>query len=292
MSQVVGKFEEWERECNENNSSGSQIQDILIIEEEIMRCNHMIWGTYTVTYKATHHTTGLKLALKNIHTTKKIQARHTNILKEMGNHPNILKIHEITQSKQCCRLVTEFMDGGNLSGQIIAISGTSEVVVSSIVRQIVAAVAHLHANDIIHGNLKPQNVLLAGPGVDDIRVGDYCLSTYLMVNYYFPIENVYEYEAPEYLTDYVIDKPNDLWSIGVITYYLLIGHSAFWHVYKSFQNEKIRKVDYSWPDGVKISCSAKDFVENLLQKDPLRRLTAEQALNHPWVMGQTSNKIK
>jgi len=100
------------------------------------------------------------------------------------------------------------------------------------------------------------------------------------------------YVAPEVLLSQGYDKEVDLWSIGVITYILLCGFPPFYseHVQELF--EQIMNARYDFPEEywITISDEAKDFVSKLLVADRLNRMTAKQALEHPWLNGHSANQ--
>jgi len=94
-----------------------------------------------------------------------------------------------------------------------------------------------------------------------------------------------EYVAPEVLALGPYDQAVDLWSVGVITYILLTGFLPFYDKDHPTLFRRIQDVDYNWDDCPEVSAAAKHFVQHLLVKDTKKRLTAEQALNHPWIKG-------
>jgi len=233
--------------------------------------------------------TGQKVAIKSIRIKDiktKLLLREIEIMKKVGNHHNILKLHEVFESNKTLFLVLEHVTGGELFDQIVARGEYSEKDAANIVKQIVSAVAHLHANGIAHRDLKPQNLLCAGPDGDDIRVADFGLSKMfdngeaLLTCCGSP-----EYVAPEVLECKPYDAACDLWSVGVITYVLLTGCFPFWDKSNAVLYEKIRRGEYGWPSGLEISAEAKDLIKHLIERNPEKRFTAEQALKHPWISG-------
>jgi len=262
---------------------GSDIMDFYEIGKEIGK------GAFSVVREGINKATGKKVAVKYIKTKlikTKLLMREIDIMKKVGNHPNILKLYEVFESKNYLYLVLELVTGGELFDQIVARGEYSEKDASNIVRQIISAVNHLHGHGIAHRDLKPQNLLCAGPVGDDIRVADFGLSK-MFING----ENLEtccgspEYVAPEVLECKPYDKACDLWSVGVITYVLLTGCFPFWDKNNAVLYEKIRRAEYGWPAGLQISPEAKDLIRHLMEKNPENRYTAAQALQHPWVSG-------
>jgi len=267
----------------EDEAIGPNINDFYEIGKEIGK------GAFSVVREGISKATGKKVAIKSIRTKlikTKLLMREIEIMKKVGNHPNILKLYEVFESKNYLYLVLELVTGGELFDQIVARGEYSEKDASNIVRQIISAVSHLHSHGIAHRDLKPQNLLCAGPSGDDIRVADFGLS-----KLFYNGENLEtccgspEYVAPVVLECKPYDKACDLWSVGVITYVLLTGCFPFWDKNNAVLYEKIRRAEYGWPSGLQISAEAKDLIRHLIEKNPENRFTAEQALKHPWVSG-------
>jgi len=269
---------------------GPRLEDFYDVGKDIGK------GAFSIVREGTHKATGKKVAIKSIksrYIKNKLLIREIDIMKKVGNHPNILKLFEVFETKNYLYLVLELVTGGELFDQIVARGEYSEKDASNIVRQIIAAVAHLHANGIAHRDLKPQNLLCAGADGDDIRMADFGLSKMFdQGEYLVTCCGSPEYVAPEVLECKPYDKACDLWSVGVITYVLLTGCFPFWDKNNAILYEKIRRVEYGWPAGSEISPEAKDLIRHLIEKNPEKRFTAEQALQHPWVTGQGVSNTK
>lgn len=269
---------------------GPRLEDFYDVGKEIGR------GAFSIVKEGVNKKTGQKVAIKSIRTRyikNKLLLREIDIMKKVGTHPNILKLYEVFETNNFLYLVLELVTGGELFDQIVARGEYSEQDASGLVRQIISAVAHLHANGIAHRDLKPQNLLCAGALGDDIRMADFGLSKMFdQGEYLVTCCGSPEYVAPEVLECKPYDKACDLWSVGVITYVLLTGCFPFWDKNNAVLYEKIRKVEYGWPSQSKISAEAKDLIRHLIEKNPEKRYTAEQALQHPWVAGQGVSNAK
>eukprot|EP01133_Synstelium_polycarpum_P014986 gene14986-17722_t len=270
--------------------ASSQLRENYLLGNEIGR------GAFSIVREATHRSSGERVAIKSIKTRfikNKLLMREIEIMKKVGDHPNILKLYEVYETKRHLHLVLELVTGGELFDKIVHRGEYSEQDASKIMRQIVSAVGHLHANGIAHRDLKPQNLLCAGLEGDDIRVADFGLSKIFGDG--DRLETCCgspEYVAPEVLECKPYDKACDLWSVGVITYVLLTGCFPFWDKNNAVLYEKIRNVDYGWPAGLEVSDEAKDLVSHLIEKNPERRYTYEQCLAHPWVTGKGVSVVK
>jgi len=134
--------------------------------------------------------------------------------------------------------------------------------------------------------LKPQNLLCAGDDPTDIRISDFGLSK--VFNQATMMQTCCgspEYVAPEILMCVSYDQSVDMWSIGIIIYILLTGCFPFWSENVQTLYQKIMNGAYRWPTKPVVSDSAKDLVRRLLEKDPKKRMTAAECLEHPWIIG-------
>jgi len=161
-------------------------------------------------------------------------------------------------------------------------------------KKILNSVDYLHDVNIAHRDLKPENLLLRGDDETDVMLSDFGLSK--IINQDTMMETACGtpyYVAPEVLSAQGYDKEVDLWSVGVITYLLLCGFPPFYGETLPEVFEQIMKADYDFPDPywTDISKNAKDFIAQLLVVDSKKRLTAKQAMQHPWITS-TANSNK
>uniref|UniRef100_A0A8C1Y137 Calcium/calmodulin-dependent protein kinase 1Db n=1 Tax=Cyprinus carpio TaxID=7962 RepID=A0A8C1Y137_CYPCA len=164
---------------------------------------------------------------------------------------------------------------------------------SALIKQVLDAVNYLHSLGIVHRDLKPENLLYFNPHEESkIMISDFGLSKMEGVanDIMSTACGTPGYVAPEVLAQKPYSKAVDCWSIGVIAYILLCGYPPFYDENDSKLFEQILRAEYEfdspyWDD---ISDSAKDFINNLMQKDPEKRLTCEEALRHPWIAGDTA----
>jgi len=253
-------------------------------------------GHYGVVRKCQERETGEWYAIKSIRKKKvgkiDVLKREIEILKEV-THPNIINLHEVYEDEKYLHLVTELCTGGELFDRIIAKTQSSEGHFSEhdaaeIIKDIIEAIAYCHdVKHICHRDLKPENFLFETQDEHSkIKIIDFGLSrhedtspTHMMKT---KVGTPY-YVAPEVLNK-EYDKSCDMWSIGVITYILLCGYPPFYgdNDHEIFASVRAAKYDYPSPEWDDISTKAKDFIDHLLLKDPKGRLTAANALDHPW----------
>jgi serine/threonine protein kinase len=149
----------------------------------------------------------------------------------------------------------------------------------------------MHSNQIIHRDLKPENLLLTSKNKDaEVKLIDFGLAKIMQEDVARSFLGTKGYLAPEMLKRDAYDKSVDMWALGVIAFVLLCGCLPFDDdgsrlVSDSAVRQKFTLRFPRWSSN--LSNSAKDLLHNLLDVDPKRRFTAEQALKHPWVVGKT-----
>ncbi|XP_051824182.1 calcium/calmodulin-dependent protein kinase type 1B [Antechinus flavipes] len=212
------------------------------------------------------------------------------VLKKVS-HPNIVALEDVHESSSHLYLAMELVTGGELFERIMERGSYTEKDASHLVGQVLGAVSYLHSLDIVHRDLKPENLLYATPFEDSkIMISDFGLSKIQESNVLGTACGTPGYVAPELLEQKPYGKAVDVWALGVISYILLCGYPPFYDENDSELFSQILKANYEfdspyWDD---ISESAKDFIRHLLERDPERRFTCEQALQHLWISGDTA----
>ncbi|KAI5093638.1 calcium/calmodulin-dependent protein kinase type 1-like isoform X2 [Silurus meridionalis] len=207
-------------------------------------------------------------------------------------HANIVSLEDIYENKSHLYLVMQLVSGGELFDRIVEKGFYTEKDASKLIQQILDAVKYLHDMGIVHRDLKPENLLYYSMDEDSmIMISDFGLSKIEGSGSVMSTAcGTPGYVAPEVLAQKPYSKAVDCWSIGVIAYILLCGYPPFYDENDAKLFEQILKADYEfdspyWDD---ISDSAKDFIVHLMERDPIRRYTCEQALQHPWIAGDTA----
>ncbi|KAK4734770.1 hypothetical protein R3W88_009031 [Solanum pinnatisectum] len=213
--------------------------------------------------------------------------REVKILKALSGHQNLVKFYDAFEDANNVYIVMELCEGGELLDRILSRGGRyTEEDAKSIVVQILNVVAFCHLQGVVHRDLKPENFLFAKKDEDSpMKVIDFGLSDFIKPDQRLnDIVGSAYYVAPEVLhRSYSIEA--DMWSIGVITYILLCGSRPFWArtesgIFRSVLRADPNFEDSPWPA---VSAEARDFVKRLLNKDHRKRMTASQALTHPWL---------
>uniref|UniRef100_A0A3Q0S2G8 Serine/threonine-protein kinase 17A n=1 Tax=Amphilophus citrinellus TaxID=61819 RepID=A0A3Q0S2G8_AMPCI len=252
-------------------------------------------GKFAVVKKCIEKATGKQYAAKFLRKRRKGEDCRMDILNEIAvlelaeANPFVVALHEVYETNTEIILVLECAAGGEIFNQCVADNDEAftEKDVIRLAGQILTGVAFLHRNNVVHLDLKPQNILLtSATPLGDIRIVDFGLSRRMDdITEVREILGTPEYVAPEILNYEPISTATDMWSIGVLTYVMLTGESPFLGADKqeTFLNISQVNIDYS-PDTFEgISSQAVDFIKSLLVKTPRKRATAEECLNHPWL---------
>ena len=226
-----------------------------------------------------------KLNIKNLEKFE----REINILIN-SDHPNIIKIYEIYESKKSLYLVMEECKGGEVFDRIIehiqSKTMYSEKDAAEILKQVMSAVEYCHNNGICHRDLKPENLLYLNPGAEKgnpIKVIDFGLSQIISPEKRLKTKvGTAYYVSPEILKGDYTEKC-DVWSAGVILYIFLSGDPPFNGPSDSDIYNKISKMKFTFPEKKwkTISNEAKDLIIHMIAPEN-QRYTAKQVLEHPW----------
>ncbi|CAJ1054494.1 calcium/calmodulin-dependent protein kinase type 1D [Xyrichtys novacula] len=253
-------------------------------------------GAFSEVVLAQEKLTGRMFAVKCI-PKKALKGKESSIENEIAvlrkiKHENIVALEDIYESPDHLYLIMQLVSGGELFDRIVEKGFYTEKDASTLIRQVLDAVNYLHRMGIVHRDLKPENLLYFNPQDESkIMISDFGLSKMEGSGDVMSTAcGTPGYVAPEVLAQKPYSKAVDCWSIGVIAYILLCGYPPFYDENDSKLFEQILKADYEfdapyWDD---ISDSAKDFIGNLMEKDPVKRFTCEQALRHPWIAGDTA----
>jgi len=277
---------EWESSVRTDD-----IRKLFTLEETIGK------GNFSVVKRGIKKSTGeiyaIKVIEKNFIFTDSRLKREVTIMRKI-KHPNIVPLEDVYEDEKRLYLVLKYIDGGELFERIIAKeSGYSEKDARNIVHQILTAIDYLHSKNVVHRDLKPENLLCTG-GDEDIHifVTDFGFSRLLKDKEVLMTQcGSPEYMAPEILECKPYERAVDMWSMGVLTYVLLTGCFPFWNDQPQLLYELVSSVTYVWDEKLVISADAKDFVGKLLVKNPAARMTARDALNHPWITSKVRRSI-
>ncbi|KAL5258701.1 hypothetical protein ACHWQZ_G009234 [Mnemiopsis leidyi] len=287
----------------------TRIDSISSIEEKYVISPDILGqGSFGTVYKATNIATGQSFAMKKIDkqtlgvTGHKMLEREVAILKRV-QHPHIVALEEVFETSEDTYLFMELCDKGELKSMLDS-TELSELECAKIIERLSSTIAYLHDNDIVHRDLKLENILLSA-GVSDpddrfnIKVTDFGLSFLTGGSNTFGNDKMMTttcgtpmYMAPEILDNSVgYSHQCDIWSIGIIMYILLSRKTPFEADSEDELYEKIKAGDIKF-DGSEwenISQSAKTLIKCMVKVDPAARITAKEIRDHHWVKGESDN---
>ncbi|XP_013779511.1 calcium/calmodulin-dependent protein kinase type II alpha chain isoform X10 [Limulus polyphemus] len=250
-------------------------------------------GAFSIVRRCIQKSTGLEFAAKIINT-KKLSARDFQKLEREAricrklNHPNIVRLHDSIQEEAFHYLIFDLVTGGELFEDIVAREYYSEADASHCIQQILESVHHCHQNSVVHRDLKPENLLLASKAKGAaVKLADFGLAIEVQGDQqaWYGFAGTPGYLSPEVLKKDPYGKPVDIWACGVILYILLVGYPPFWDEdqHRLYAQIKAGAYDYPSPEWDTVTPEAKNLINSMLTVNPAKRITASEALKHPWI---------
>ncbi|XP_044736613.1 calcium/calmodulin-dependent protein kinase type II alpha chain isoform X16 [Chrysoperla carnea] len=250
-------------------------------------------GAFSVVRRCVQKCTGMEFAAKIINT-KKLSTRDFQKLEREARicrklqHPNIVRLHDSIQEENFHYLVFDLVTGGELFEDIVAREFYSEADASHCIQQILESVNHCHSNGVVHRDLKPENLLLASKAKGAaVKLADFGLAIEVQGEQqaWYGFAGTPGYLSPEVLKKEPYGKPVDIWACGVILYILLVGYPPFWDEdqHRLYSQIKAGAYDYPSPEWDTVTPEAKNLINQMLTVNPGKRITAAEALKHPWI---------
>jgi serine/threonine protein kinase len=244
-------------------------------------------GSFAKVRLGWHKLTGQAIAIKTYEKSKMKDASHLRRVQqeikvmEKLNHPRLIRLFETLESPKRIHLIMEFVSAGNLCSYVKRRRRLPEEEARKIFHQICIALDYMHECEIIHRDVKLENVLLDKDG--NSKLIDFGFSVFSKDKKALKVFcGTPSYMAPEIVRRIEYDgKPIDAWSLGVVLYALVCGCFPF--SAKSYPElyKKIMRGQFKMPDA--LSHSLKDLISSLLTLEPRKRCTVSAAKNHPWV---------
>ena len=221
--------------------------------------------------------------------------REVDILSNM-DHPNIVKYFGIFEDDYFIHIVMEYLKGQDLS-KIISLKNYTdfnENQMGQIIHQLLKALSFIHSKNIIHRDIKPENILFSDKrNIFSLKLIDFGLAT-------FQEQEKKTAGTPMYMSPEMVDGKgtyvSDIWSVGVVVYQMVTGKLPFdggendenQILYEHIKNDEYNKDTLN---NVECSDDVKDFIDKALQKDIKKRMTVQEALNHPWIKKFNVNSL-
>ncbi|KAJ8687536.1 hypothetical protein QAD02_023330 [Eretmocerus hayati] len=269
---------------------GQLFKERYILHEELGK------GRYGVVRRVVEKKSAKSYAAKFVRTIKlsdRQQVQEEIKIMNMLRHPKLLRLAAAFESQKEIVMVTEYISGGELFERVVADDFTlTEKDSILFMRQICEGVRYMHENNVVHLDLKPENIMCHTRTSHRIKLIDFGLAQILNPNK--PVRVLFgtpEFIPPEIISYEPIGTESDMWSVGVICYVLLTGLSPFMGDNDAETFANIVRADYDFEDEAfdAISADAKDFISNLLQKKKELRMSAKQCLGHSWLAQHTEN---
>jgi serine/threonine protein kinase len=234
----------------------------------------------------------VKVAIKIIKLGNQIQSQIASIRAEVEslkclNHPNIVKLHDFYETDATFHICMEIVEGGELFDRITQKNFYSEKDARDLVSILISALKHCHDQNIVHRDVKAENLLMVSDNDDaDVKLVDFGFATKADGMSLEGVLGTADYMAPEIWGGKMkYGAPVDMWALGVLSFIILVGYPPFYDKAPLRLRTKIcrGKFEFEPQYWANISEEAKDFVTRLLTVDMNARMTAEEALQHPWL---------
>ncbi|XP_034312783.1 calcium/calmodulin-dependent protein kinase type II delta chain-like isoform X4 [Crassostrea angulata] len=268
-------------------TTAAKFNDIYDLKEELGK------GAFSIVKRCVQKTSGLEFAAKIINTRKLSARDHQKLEREARicralKHPNIVRLHDSIQDEGFHYLVFDLVTGGELFEDIVAREFYSEADASHCMQQILESVNYCHVHGIVHRDLKPENLLLASKVKGAaVKLADFGLAIEVQGDQqaWFGFAGTPGYLSPEVIRKDPYGKPVDIWACGVILYILLVGYPPFWDEDQPrlYAQIKAGAYDYPSPEWDTVTPEAKNLINSMLTVNPAKRITATEALKHPWI---------
>ncbi|KAL3717107.1 hypothetical protein ACJRO7_008651 [Eucalyptus globulus] len=249
-------------------------------------------GSFSLVWHARHRSHGTEVAIKEIATGKLNKKLQESLLSEIYilrniDHPNIVRLHEIIEAPGKIHLVLEYCKGGDLSLYINRRGRVPEEIAKHYMQQLANGLQVLRDNNLIHRDLKPQNLLLSTNDERSVlKIADFGFARSLQP------KGLAEtlcgsplYMAPEIMQLQKYDAKADLWSVGAILFQLVTGKTPFTgnNQMQLLQNI-VKSTELQFPpESWDLSFDCKDLCQKLLRRNPVERLTFEEFFNHSFL---------
>lgn len=247
-------------------------------------------GHFSQVYIASDRNTGDKFAVKVIKKDKDDEVKSRKFIRRevkvlsTTDHPNIIKAVDFFSSGGKPHIVMEFIEGGSLRDMIRKRKRLSEVEAKPVLRGILEAILYLHEMNVVHRDIKPENVLMVRE--DYPKITDFGLATFRNED-----KNIHSvvgtpsYVAPEVIRNVPYGPAADVWSCGILLYFMLAGERPFRGDSREDIKRAVLEGDLRFPSQLFGTCSPeiKHLINSMLNYDQRLRVTAQQALHHPWL---------
>jgi calcium-dependent protein kinase len=274
-----------------SDHSVKNVYELFDIERELGR------GASCKVMEVSRKTDGARFAMKEMRRDDKwnpmLFEQECRILQKLAGHDNVLHYEDCYIDTKNFYILTKLCTGGELFDKIKSLRHFNEAHAIEVTRTILDAMAYCHKHNVVHRDLKPENIVYETEAQDKLVIIDYGDAKEVeQESEHDDFVGTAFYLAPEAIRKRLgwELKKSDMWTIGVITYVLVTGRPPFWGRENKEIIRKIIRGNVRFPSTIKLSQNCKNFILSLLQKEPEKRMSAEQALEHPWIKGQDKDR--
>ncbi|CDW52538.1 protein unc g; protein unc f; protein unc d; prot ein unc b; protein unc a [Trichuris trichiura] len=249
-------------------------------------------GAFGQVVRCVEKSTGNVFAAKLVKTStpaeKETVRKEIDIMNQL-RHPKLIHLHDAFDNDDTMVMIYEFMSGGELFEKVSDDQNhmTEEEAIKYI-RQVCEGLQHMHERNVVHLDIKPENIMFASKRSNDLKLIDFGLAAKLNPDDMVKVTTgTAEFAAPEIIDMKPVGFYTDMWAVGVLSYVLLSGLSPFGGETDMDTLKNVKNCDWDFDATAfrDVSDEAKDFIKKLLVRDPNARLTVQQCLEHPWLKG-------
>ncbi|OMJ92249.1 hypothetical protein SteCoe_5019 [Stentor coeruleus] len=252
-------------------------------------------GAFSKVYECinihTHKLVAVKIMRKYKLTAKQLcfAEQESHILQKL-NHPNIIKLYGVYSTESFLVIEMECLKEKSLA-ELIKKKSLTEEESSIIMQTIFKAVYYMHKSHIIHRDLKPENLIFASKDLSSLKIADFGLSTEFELGEKLDTQvGTIIYMSPEQINCKKYSETADIWSCGMIMYYLLTNTHPIYVSGDNLDRFKVKLNGARWDFTNNVSDMARDLFLRCVKSNPIERYSAALALNHPWI-NHCSNRI-
>ncbi|XP_026160421.1 obscurin isoform X2 [Mastacembelus armatus] len=276
--------EEGPLECQEREvelGKRRKLFSVYDVHEEIGR------GTFAVVKRVVHRRTGEVFAAKFLPLRSSTRTRafqERDLLSRLA-HPRVACLLDFFCTRRTLVLITEICCSHGLLDHLLLRGSVSEREVQSYIQQILEGVGHIHSMNILHLDIKPDNILMVYPPRDEVKICDFGFCQEIDISrHQYSMFGTPEFVAPEIVHQEPVTVATDIWAVGVIAYLCLVCRCPFVGETDRATLLRVGEGTLNWdaPDVTDRSPEAQNFLHMVLQPDPEKRPSAFECLSHEW----------
>lgn len=242
-------------------------------------------------HRITHHSVAIKIVKTTVLSDDNLVKinREIDVLKKLGKHDHIVRLYQVIKTKRYFILVTEYCSSGELYDYLVEKSKLSEPKSCDYFLQILSAVEYLHDHNVVHRDIKAENLLLTND-FKTVKIADFGFANY------FKHDRLLStwcgsppYAAPELFKGLqYVGPPVDIWSMGVILYILVCGSLPFDGHNLVYLKSRVLSGKFRIPFFMSTECES--LIRGMLRLNPDKRLSIRQIRAHSWIVKHYGNE--